>query len=151
MENKNTFWYGLTLGILIGGLGLFAIGSNTNLFKGDVSTFGELPPLPPIELETPAGFNEDLEMERARDFFQCSDGIDNDGDGAVDYPADKQCAGWDDDNEEFIGKLRPDTEETLKSDGAIAPSLSPDLTPEFNPRDSGIRSGEIRDGDFTRD
>lgn len=32
-------------------------------------------------------------------FAQCADGVDNDGDGRIDYPADRQCLNAQDDSE----------------------------------------------------
>jgi len=58
---------------------------------------------------------------------QCSDGIDNDGDGLIDYPADPGCSSPDDDDETDVPPIQPE-QPTIPSQGNYNPPTQ--LPPE---------------------
>lgn len=75
---------------------------------------------------------------------QCNDGIDNDGDGFVDFAFDPDCTSWIDDNE------FPDPVVIPPSAPVVPPSVvtpSPQTFPPFSPpAESGVDEGEPDQG-----
>lgn len=86
---------------------------------------------------------------RARKRAQCSDGVDNDGDGRIDFPADPDCTGPTDDSEAPEGG-RPECSDGVDNDGdgrTDFPS-DPDCTSANDDSESGRDRGdaECEDG-----
>lgn len=68
---------------------------------------------------------------------ECNDGIDNDGDGGIDFASDPECTSWQDDSEEELIDP-PDPE----------PEPGPDSQPTVNPRP---RSNNNREEDLSEE
>jgi hypothetical protein len=65
--------------------------------------------------------------QRIYEITECNDGIDNDGDGGIDFASDPQCLSWEDDSE-LIDETPP-------------PDPEPEPEPEPNPVDNGNPPG----------
>lgn len=75
---------------------------------------------------------------------QCNDGIDNDGDGFVDFAFDPDCSSWIDDNE-FPDPVVIPPSAPIVPPSEITPSPQP-FFPFFSPTESDVEEGSVNEG-----
>jgi len=68
--------------------------------------------------------------QQVRAITQCNDGIDNDGDGFVDFASDPDCVSWEDDNEFSELEITPQPKPIPQPTPQPEPELEPILQPQ---------------------